>query len=45
MNEGNAIGIASGALTQNLYGAVIMMTFITTLLAPITLAYLYKTDK
>lgn len=40
-----AIGIASGALTQNLYGAVIMMTFITTLLAPIILAYLYKTDK
>ena len=39
-----AIGIASGALTQNLYGAVIMMTFITTLLAPIILAYLYKTD-
>ena len=39
-----AIGIASGALTQNLYGAVIMMTFITTLLAPILLAYLYKTD-
>ena len=40
-----AIGIASGALTQNLYGAVIMMAFITTLLAPIILAYLYKTDK
>ena len=40
-----AIGIASGALTQNLYGAVIMMTFITTLLAPIILVYLYKTDK
>ena len=39
-----AIGIASGALTQNLYGAVIMMTFVTTLLAPIILAYLYKTD-
>jgi Kef-type K+ transport system membrane component KefB len=40
-----AIGISSGALTQNLYGAVIMMTFITTALAPILLAYLYKTDK
>mgnify|MGYP001380456939 CR=1 FL=1 len=39
-----AIGIASGALTQNLYGAVIMMTFITTLLAPLVLSYLYKTD-
>jgi len=39
-----AIGISSGALTQNLYGAVIMMTFITTALAPIFLAYLHKTN-
>ena len=39
-----SIGVASGILNQNLYGAVIMMTFITTLLAPIILAYLYKTD-
>ena len=38
------IGIASGALTQNLYGAVIMMTFVTTALAPIVLSYLYKND-
>lgn len=38
------IGIASGVLTQNLYGAVIMMTFVTTALAPIVLSYLYKND-
>ena len=39
------VGLASGAIDMQIYGVSIMMTFITTLLAPIFLVPLFKNPK
>ncbi|MEO0245608.1 MAG: cation:proton antiporter [candidate division WOR-3 bacterium] len=40
-----SIAIAQGAIERDMYGVAVMMTAITTLLAPVCLVYLFKIEK
>ncbi len=40
-----SVAIAQGAIKSDMYGVAVMMTAITTLLAPIFLVYLFKVEK